>query len=141
MNRTCKCVGLSDLGDNLIFGILVNLGTAYLMSCHFEEALAAFEEAHSIQAANSILFYRWSQALAYDELASLERLVHSQELIRRAMECYAKEKIFREQGKMVLKMLNLHNAAEAFEYQRSFVDSQLRHKETEAVSTIAGTLG
>lgn len=110
------------------------------MLCHFEEAISAFEEALAIQSANSILFFRWSQALSYDELASLERLVHSQELIKKAMECYAKEKIFREQGKMVLKMLNLHNAAEAFEYQRSFIESQLRHKETEAVTTIAGTI-
>ncbi len=121
-----------------MFGILLNLGTAYLMSCHFEEAVAAFEEAHAIHTANSILYFRWSQALSYDELASLERLAIAQDLVRKAMECYAREKIFREQGKMVLKMLNLHNAAEAFEYQRSFVESQVRHKENEAVATIAG---
>ena len=111
-----------------------------MMACHFEEALTCFEEAHSLQTSNSLLFFRWSQALAYDELASLDRLQHSQELIRKAMECFAREKIFKEQGKMVLKMLNLHNAAEAFEYQRGFVDSQLRHKEAEAVSSIAGNI-
>lgn len=109
------------------------------MGRHFEEAVACFEEAHSIHQKNSILYYRWSQALAYDELASLERLLHAQELIRQAMECFARERIFKEQGKMVLKMLNLHNAAEAFEYQRSFVESQLRHKEAEAVTAIAGS--
>ena len=111
-----------------------------MMSCHFEEALICFEEAHSLQASNSILFFRWSQALAYDELASLDRLQHALELVKKAMECYAREKIFKDQGKMILKMLNLHNAAEALEYQRGFVDSQLRHKETEAVTAIAGSL-
>lgn len=110
-----------------------------MLACHFEEAIVCFEEAYSINQTNSILFFRWSQALAYDELASIERLELARELIRKAMECYSREKIFKEQSKMVLKMLNLHNAAEAFEYQRGFVDSQLRHKEAETLSAITGS--
>ena len=109
------------------------------MANHFEEAIVAFEEAHSIHTTNSILYYRWSQALAYDELASLDKLILARDLIRKAMESFSKEKIFREQGKMVLKMLNLHNTAEAIEYQRGFVDSQMRHKESETVTAIAGS--
>lgn len=109
------------------------------MANHFEEAISAFEEAQTIHTTNSILYYRWSQALAYDELAPLEKLIIARDLIRKAMECFSKEKIFREQGKMVLKMLNLHNTAEAIEYQRGFVDSQIRHKESETVTAIAGT--
>lgn len=108
------------------------------MSNHYSEAIQAFEEAVTLTR-TSILFFRWSQALAYDELASLERLLHAKELIKQAMEAYSGEKIFKEQGKMVLQMLNLHNAAEAFEYQRAFIESQLRHKENEAVKTVAGS--
>jgi tetratricopeptide (TPR) repeat protein len=140
MDTNLACEQDLQMRDNQLFGILVNLGTAYMMACHFDEALLCFEEAHSLQPSNSILFFRWSQALSYNELASLDRLQHSQELIRKAMECYAREKIFKEQGKLVLKMLNIHNAAEAYEYQRGFVDSQLRHKETEAVTAIAEIL-
>lgn len=104
-----------------------------MFACHFDEA-------HSLQPSNSILYFRWSQALSYEDLASLDRLQHALELVKKAMECYAREKILKEQGKLVLKMLNLHNAAEALEYQRGFVDSQLRHETAEAVSNIAGNL-
>lgn len=128
------------VGNNLIFGILLNMGTVYMMNMHFEEAMHCFEEAFEINPNNSILFYRWSQLYSYDEIASIEKLDQAKDLIKKAMECYSREKIFKEQGRMVLKMLNLHNVAEAYEYQRNFVDSQLRHKQTEETSAITGNV-
>lgn len=114
------------------------MGTAYMISMHFEEAMHCFEEAYEINPKNSILMYRWSQLYSYDELAMTEKLDHARDLIRKAMECYSKEKIFKEQGTLVLKMLNLHNVAESYEYQRNFVESQLRHKEAEETAAITG---
>jgi len=134
------CENDIQMHNNLIFGILVNLGTAYMMNLHFKEAQTCFEEACIICQTNSIMFYRWSQSLAYDEISSIEKLLHSRELLKKAMECFSKEKIFKEQGKLVLKMLNLHNAAEAFEYHRNFIESQIRHKEKETSSAIGDIL-
>lgn len=136
---TSRCVAGFDSGDNLLFGILLNMTTAYMMNMNFTEATACLEEAYQINSKNSLLFYRWSQVYSYDELANKEQLLQARELIKQAMECYSKERLFRDQGKMVLKMLNLHNVAEALEYQRNFVESQLNHKEREETAMIGGT--
>lgn len=128
-----------EMRDSLYFGILVNLGTAYMMSYHFTEALGCFEEAVKLNDRNSILFFRWSQLLAYNELSSVEKLEHARELLKKCFECFSKEKIFKEQNKAILKMLNLHNAAESYEYQRNFIDSQIRNKESEDLNEIKGS--
>lgn len=109
-----------------------------MMSMHFTESVACFEEAYQLNSKNSLLYYRWSQAYSYEELATLEQLKQAKDLIRNAMECYSKERLFKEQGKLILKMLNLHNVAEALEYHRNFVESQLNHKEKEEMAAIMG---
>jgi tetratricopeptide (TPR) repeat protein len=126
--------------DGLLFTLLVNLGTAYLMNFHFSEAQSCFEEAVQINDKNSVLFFRWSQLLSYDELATVDKLESAKDLLRKCFECYSREKIFKEQNKMILKMLNLHNAIESYEYQRNFIDSQTRNKEEEDLNEIKGRL-
>lgn len=129
-----------DMRNGLFFNILVNLGVAYMMNLNFPEALQVLEEACSYNSKSSILYFRWSQCISYDELATLQQLEDSKELIRKCFECYAKENVFKNQTPAILKMLNLHNAAEAFEYQRNFIDSQIRHKTQEEFALIKGSL-
>jgi hypothetical protein len=71
-------------------------------------------------------------------LATIEKLESSKELLRKCFENYSQEKIFKEQNKMILKMLNLHNAVESYEYQRNFIDSQMRNKQEEDLNEIKG---
>jgi tetratricopeptide (TPR) repeat protein len=124
--------------DSLLFTVLVNLGTAFLLNFHFTEAQHCFDEAVQINDKNSVLFFRWSQLLSYDELATVDKLENAKGLLKKCFENYSQEKIFKEQNKMVLKMLNLHNAIESYEYQRNFIDSQMRNKEEEDLSEIKG---
>ncbi len=131
----------TKMRDSLLFTLLVNLGTAYLMNFHFTEAQHCFEEAVQINDKNSVLFFRWSQLLAYDELATLDKLESARDLLRKCFENYSQEKIFKEQNKKILKMLNLHNAIESYEYQRNFIDSQMRNKQEEDLNEIKGKRG
>lgn len=129
-----------DMRNGLLFNILVNLGVAYMMNLNFSEAIKVFEEAKQYNEKSSILFFRWSQSVSYNEMSTLEQLESSRELIRRCFECYSKEKVFKNQTPTILKMLNLHNAAEAFEYQRNFIESQIRHKTQEEFALVKGSL-
>ena len=78
------------------------MAAAYMMELHFDEAVVCCQEAYSLSQKTSILFYRWSQALSYNELANPEMLEISKDLIRKAAEAYAGEKIYKEQNKRVL---------------------------------------
>ncbi len=105
---------------------------------HFDEAEACCEEAHGISEKNSMLFFRWSQAYSYNELAQPEKLEQAKVLIRKAAEVFAGEKIYREQNQRVLRMLNIHNMAEAIEFQRNHVDNHIKMKEDEMKNLAKG---
>ena len=116
----------------------MNLGTAFLMNNNFREAVSCFEEAQSINDSNSILYFRWSQLYSYDELATFETLALAKDLIRKSQESFAREKIFKTSNSAMLKLLNLHNVPESLEYQRNFVDAQIRNKENEEEAMLRG---
>lgn len=116
----------------------MNLAAAYMQEGHMDEAVACCEEAYSISTKNSLLYFRWSQAYSYDQLAPLEKLEEARALIRKAAEVYAGEKIYREQNQRILRMLNIHNTAEAIEFQRNHVETQIKMKEDEMKNTAKG---
>lgn len=116
------------------------MSAAYMMELHFDEAIVCCEEAYALSQKTSILYYRWSQALSYNELANLEMLAISKDLIRKAAEAYAGEKIYKEQNKRILTMLNIHNTAESIEFQRNYVEGQIRLKNDEAYELLKGRI-
>lgn len=60
--------------DNCLMTIYLNIAACYLKENHFYEALAALEDAIKINDKNATLYFRRSQALAYNKDSHLEDL-------------------------------------------------------------------
>lgn len=60
--------------DNCLFAIYLNISGCYLKESNFYEALTALEDALKINDKNAILYFRRSEALAYNKDSHLEDL-------------------------------------------------------------------
>jgi hypothetical protein len=89
---------------------------------------------------NSIWNYRYSQCLAYNKAATVKDLQTALSCIEDSLTLKNSEKLFKNQTQTMLKSMNVHNTAEAYDYQLKFVRSQLKNKISEETDFLRGNL-
>lgn len=78
------------------------------------------------------------QARAFNKGSTLEDIIQAKQDIEKAIELKANEKIFKNEPG-VLKVLNVHNADEAYQHQLLYTEAILKEKRQEATENIRGS--
>ena len=92
--------------DNCLVAIYLNISACYLKENNFYEALTALEDALKINEKNSILYFRRSQALAYNKDSHLEDLYQAKIDLFQSREIMLYENKSNGKGKNVVKNPN-----------------------------------
>ena len=119
----------------MLLNIYLALACTYLKRNHYSTALVAIEEGMKLNAATSQLYFRRSQARAYNKGSSLQDLQKAKEDIERAIEIKHYEKLF-QQEPGILKILNVHNAGEIYVEHAHYVEKLIKEKKEESKSAI-----
>lgn len=119
----------------MLLNIYLALSCAYLRLNHYGEAIKAIEEGMKLNHANSQLYFRRSQARAYNKGSSLEDLYKAKEDIEKAIEIKHYEKLF-QQEPGILKILNVHNAGEIYVEHAHYVEKVIKEKKEDFKSNV-----
>ena len=114
---------------SLLIQIYLNMCAAYIQTHHYSLALQTCEDGLALSDNVSQLYFRKAQAIALDLSSSSEQLNTALSCAQIAIEKRANEKIFSTANANILKMLNLQDAAEA--YQACLELVQQRAKEVQ----------
>jgi ribosomal protein L12E/L44/L45/RPP1/RPP2 len=124
-----------DMRMSMLINIYLALSCAYLKLNHYSTAIVAIEEAMKLNNASSQLYFRRSQARAYNKGSSLEDLYKAKEDIEKAIEIKHYEKLF-QQEPGILKILNVHNAGEIYVEHAHYVEKVIKEKKDEIKESI-----
>eukprot|EP01016_Furgasonia_blochmanni_P052518 TRINITY_DN8385_c0_g1_i7.p1 TRINITY_DN8385_c0_g1~~TRINITY_DN8385_c0_g1_i7.p1 ORF type:complete len:720 (+),score=178.67 TRINITY_DN8385_c0_g1_i7:114-2162(+) len=116
-----------DMRKSMLLQVYMNLCICYMALSHFKMALIAIEDAFKISDKNSQLLYRRSQVRSFNKGATLEDLYKAKADVELAIELRRVEKLFQQEGG-ILKLLNLHNAEEAYVEQAHYVEKRLKER-------------
>jgi len=119
-----------DMRTSMLLNVYLALAACYLKLSHYSTALVAIEEGMKLNHATSQLYFRRSQARAYNKGATLEDLYKAKEDIEKAIEIKHYEKLF-QQEPGILKILNVHNAGEIYVEHAHFVEKVIKEKKDE----------
>jgi len=124
-----------DMRISMLLNIYLALSCAYLKLNHYSTAIVAIEEAMKLGHPSSQLYFRRSQARAYNKGSSLEDLYKAKEDIEKAIEIKHYEKLF-QQEPGILKILNVHNAGEIYVEHAHYVEKVIKEKKDETKNAI-----
>jgi ribosomal protein L12E/L44/L45/RPP1/RPP2 len=124
-----------DMRTSMLLNVYLALSCAYLRLNHYGEAIKAIEEGMKLNHANSQLYFRRSQARAYNKGSSLEDLYKAKEDIEKAIEIKHYEKLF-QQEPGILKILNVHNAGEIYVEHAHYVEKVIKEKKEDFKSNV-----
>jgi tetratricopeptide (TPR) repeat protein len=113
-----------DMRKSLLIQVYLNMCAAYIQTHHYSLAEQVCNDGLALSDKVSQLYFRKAQVLALRKDCSREQLQLAHKCISIAIEKRASEKIFSTANNNILKMLNLHNAAEAYEECRIFVEQR-----------------
>lgn len=116
-----------DMRISMLVNIYLALGCAYLKLSHYSAAITAIDDGLKLNNMTSQLYFRRSQARAYNKSSTLEDLKKAKEDIEKAIEVKHYEKLF-QQEPGILKILNVHNAAEIYVEHAHFVEKLIKEK-------------
>lgn len=89
--------------DNCLFTIYLNISACYLKESNFYEALTALEDAIKINDKSVILYFRRSQALAYNKDSHLEDLYQAKIDLFQSREIMLSENKNKKSGKPIAR--------------------------------------
>lgn len=116
-----------DMRISMLVNIYMALACAYLKNNHYSMAITAIEDGLKLNNLTSQLYFRRSQARAYNKSSTLEDLVKAKEDIEKAIEIKHYEKLF-QQEPGILKILNVHNAGEIYVEHAHLVEKLIKEK-------------
>ena len=119
----------------MLLNVYLSLSCAYLKLNHYSQAIVAVEEGLKISQNSSQLFFRRSQARAYNKGSTLEDLYKAKDDIEKAIEIKHNEKLF-QQDVGILKIMNVHNAGEIYVEHAHFVEKLIKEKKEEIKGVI-----
>ena len=119
----------------MLLNIYLSLACAYLKLNHYSTAIVACEEGLKLSQNSSQLYFRRSQARAYNKGATLDDLYKAKDDIEKAIEVKHHEKLF-QQDMGILKIMNVHNAGEIYVEHAHFVEKLIKEKKDEIKSVI-----
>lgn len=114
-----------DMRKSLLCQAYINLSAAYMRTHHYSLAERVCNDGLALTDMVSQLYFRKSQALSLRNDCSLDQLTEAKICITIALEKRATEKIFATANKNILKMLNIHDSAEAYEICRKFIEARI----------------
>lgn len=114
-----------DMRKSLLCQAYLNLSAAYMRTHHYFLAQKVCNDGLALTDMVSQLYFRKAQALSLRKDCSLEQLAEAKRCITIALEKRSTEKIFATANKNILKMLNIHDSAQAYEACRSFVETRI----------------
>jgi len=124
-----------DMRNSMLLNIYLSLACAYLKLNHYSTAIVACEEGLKLSQNSSQLYFRRSQARAYNKGATLDDLYKAKDDIEKAIEVKHHEKLF-QQDMGILKIMNVHNAGEIYVEHAHFVEKLIKEKKDEIKSVI-----
>jgi len=119
-----------EMRNSMLMNIYLALACAYLKLSHYSAAIVAIEEGLKLTTSSSQLYFRRSQARAYNKGSTLEDLNKAKEDIEKAIEVKHYEKLF-QQEPGILKIMNVHNAGEIYVEHAHFVEKLIKEKKDE----------
>ena len=114
-----------DMRKSLLCQAYINLSAAYMRTHHYSLAERVCNDGLALTDMVSQLYFRKAQALSLRNDCSLDQLTEAKICITIALEKRATEKIFATANKNILKMLNIHDSAEAYEICRKFIEARI----------------
>lgn len=99
---------------SLLVQIYLNMAAAYMQLHHYSLAEQAIKDGLALSDKVSQLYFRLAQSIALRMDSSSQRMLEAKELIEKALTMRPHEKIFSTANANILKMLNLHDAEEAY---------------------------
>jgi len=124
-----------DMRTSMLVNIYLALACAYLKLNHYSMAITALDEGIKLNGMTSQLFFRRSQARAYNKSATLEDLLKAKEDIEKAIEMKHYEKLF-QQEPGILKILNVHNAGEIYVEHAHLVEKFIKEKKDDIKTNV-----
>jgi len=124
-----------DMRVSMLVNIYLALSCAYLKLNHYSMAITAIDEGIKLNGMTSQLYFRRSQARAYNKAATLEDLLKAKEDIEKAIEIKHYEKLF-QQEPGILKILNVHNAGEIYVEHAHLVEKFIKEKKDDIKTNI-----
>jgi len=128
-----------DMRNSMILNCCLALACCYLNLYHFSAAIEALTEGFKVTQGSSQLYFRRSQARAYNKNSSLEDLILAKQDIEKAIEIKHYEKLFQSEPG-ILKLLNLHNVHEIYVEHAHFVEATIKEKKETQTACILGLL-
>jgi len=119
-----------DMRNSMLLSIYLAIACCYLQLNHYTAAVSALEEGIKLTGANSQLYFRRSQARAFNKGATLEDLNKAKEDIEKAIEVRHTEKLFQQEAGL-LRIMNVHNAGEIYVEHAHLVDKLIKEKNEE----------
>lgn len=114
-----------DMRKSLLCQIYLNMAAAYIRVHHYSLAERVCNDGLTLTDKVSQLYFRKAQALVLRKDCSADQLTEAQKCIKIALEKRSTEKIFATANQNILKMLNIHDSAEAYEACRKFVEVRI----------------
>lgn len=114
-----------DMRKSLLIQVYLNMAAAYINLNHFSLAEQVINDGLGLSEKVSQLYFRKAQALSLRKDCSLDNLRVAEECISRAITMKKDEKIFSTANTNILKMLNLHDAEEAYKGCAAFVANKI----------------
>ena len=110
---------------SLLCQAYLNLSAAYIRTHHYSLAERVCNDGLALTDMVSQLYFRKAQALSLRHDCSLDQLGEARRCIKIALEKRSTEKIFVTANQNILKMLNIHDSAEAYEACRKYVEIRI----------------
>ena len=103
-----------DMRKSLLVQLYLNMAAAYINLQHYSLAESIINDGLALSDRVSQLYFRKAQSIALCKGSSPARLQEAVALVEKAIEMRPNEKIFSTANANILKMLNLHDSAEAY---------------------------
>ena len=113
-----------DMRKSLMLQVLLNMSAVYSHLHHYSLALRCIEDCLKLSEKVSQVYLRKAQALISNKSCSLEDAQEAKRCMDKALELKSTEKIF-QSNENILKMVNLHNAGEAYQKTSDLVNQKI----------------
>lgn len=100
---------------SLLIQVYLNMAAAYMQLNHFSLAEEVMSDAAKLTGKVSQIYLRQAQSLTQRKGSTIEQLKEGKRLVSMAIAMRPEEKIFTTANANILKMLNLHDAAEVYQ--------------------------
>jgi tetratricopeptide (TPR) repeat protein len=119
-----------DMRKSLMLQVLLNMSAVYCHLHHYSLALQCIEDCFMLSDKVSQIYLRKAQALIFNKSCTLEDAQEAKRCMEKALELKSTEKIF-QSNENILKMVNLHNAGEAYQKALDLVNQKIEEKSKE----------